>query len=57
VNGLQWFRNPEINFEKLRTGKEVICPKCKNGIFRTEHDPKTTHNSKRDKCGIMINFD
>ena len=50
-------KKPEIDFEKLRAGKDVICPKCKTGIFRTEHDPKTTHYFKCDKCGMMINFD
>lgn len=33
-------KKPEKDFEKLRAGKEVICPKCKTGIFRTGHDPK-----------------
>lgn len=48
---------PEKDFEKLRAGKEVICPKCKTGIFRTGHDPKITHYFKCDKWGMMINFD
>ena len=30
----------EIDFEKLRAGEEVKCPKCKNGVFRTEYDSK-----------------
>ena len=47
-------KKPEIDFEKLRAGKDVICPKCKTGIFRTEHDPKTTHYFKCDKCGMMV---
>ena len=50
-------KKPEIDFEKLRAGKEVICPKCKTGIFRTGHDPKITHYFKCDKWGMMINFD
>ena len=47
----------EIDFEKLRAGEEVKCPKCKNGVFRTEYDSKISHYFKCDKCGMMINFD
>ena len=36
----------EIDFEKLRAGEEVKCPKCKNGVLRTEYDPKISHYFK-----------
>lgn len=47
----------EIDFEKLRNGEEVKCPECKEGIMRTEHDPKTSHHFECDKCGMQINMD
>ncbi len=48
---------PPIDFKKLRNGEKVKCPECKEGMFHTEHDPKTSHHFKCDKCGSSINFD
>ena len=51
-------KKPPIDFKKLRNGEEVRCPKCKEGVFRTEStNPKTAHHFRCDKCGMMINYD
>lgn len=50
-------KEPPIDFKKLREGKEVKCPECKEGIFRTDYDPKISHYFECDKCGLKINFD
>ena len=48
---------PQIDFSKLRQGKEVKCPDCKKGIIRTTANPATAHCFKCDVCGYRINFD
>lgn len=48
---------PIIDFERLREGKEVKCPACKDGVIKTPHNPKTAHFFKCTKCNYMINFD
>jgi uncharacterized protein (DUF983 family) len=50
-------KKPPIDFKKLRNGEKVNCPECKEGVFQTKYDPKTTHHFKCDKCGLSINFD
>ena len=50
-------KKPLIDLKKLRNGEKVKCPECKEGIFCTNHDPKTSHHFKCNKCGISINFD
>ena len=49
-------RKPPIDFKELRDGEKVICPECKEGIIKTDCDPKTAHHFKCDKCGLSINF-
>lgn len=48
---------PNVDLKKLRDGKEVRCPECKEGILRTKYNPKTSHHFKCDKCGMQINID
>ena len=50
-------KKPPIDFKKLRNGEKVNCPECKEGVFKTSDDPKTSHHFKCDKCGLSINFD
>lgn len=48
---------PKIDFAKLREGKKVICPKCKEGIIETPYNPKTSKFFKCNKCNFKINID
>lgn len=48
---------PNVDLKKLRDGKEVRCPECKEGILRTKYNPITSHHFKCDKCGMQINID
>ena len=58
MNGEVKMKTPIINFEKLRNGEEVKCPKCKEGVFRTKQlDPQKARHFRCDKCGMMINYD
>ena len=51
-------KEPPIDFKKLRSGEEVKCPECQDGIYRTEsHDPKKAQYFECDKCGLTINYD
>lgn len=47
----------DIDFKRLRSGEEVRCPECKEGVLQTEHDPQISHHFECDKCGLQINID
>lgn len=42
--------------KELREGKEVKCPECKEGIIRTNYDPKISHYFCCDKCKLELNI-
>ncbi|WP_297430330.1 hypothetical protein [Clostridium sp.] len=47
----------KIDWKRLREGKDVKCPICKEGILITPYDPKTSKFFMCNKCGMKINMD
>lgn len=43
--------------KKMRSGEEVACNHCKNGIMRPVGDCKITHCFICNKCHAKLNID
>lgn len=59
--GMQYVNKAKVDFvqflKDLRSGQEVICPKCKEGHFLPAGRPESTHCFYCSVCGERVIID